>query len=589
MTPALSVRCRSPGLGRGWGWGLLVASNGLEKKTMLTSNQGFSSRAGHAWIRTRFSIRVRLILLALIAALPLVVDRIRDAEQDRTERIEAAYKQVRELAQRGASDQTDMIETTRAFLQVVGRSYATFAGSGEMCGRFLANLITGLPWAKAISVTDPSGLVICSSNPGSLGRDVSDRPHFQRAMKTGEFVVSDYQFGQRLPGPNIVAMLPHRGSDGSIDVVVSGVLDINWLGRIARTIAERSGSVVLMVDGGGTVITRQPDPGNWVGRQLDNQPLITRLITRSEGVITEKDADGVRRIYGFVQLPGTQTRLAVGLDEGEVLRRVSREMGITYLQLGLIVGFVLAAIWFTGERLIVKPIRSLARLARRFGRGELDERIGDKTWVTEFIPLASALDDMATELAVRENELRAANARLRALATMDGLTGLANRRELDLKLAIEWQLAIELQHPIALMMIDIDHFKLFNDHYGHPQGDFCLRRVGKILSAATRKDTDLAVRYGGEEFVLLLPGADVAEAFDIADRLRRTIEELRIAHAAAPSGLVTISVGVAALVPGPHEAPERVIEIADAALYAAKHDGRNTVIVHDSMMLAAAS
>jgi diguanylate cyclase (GGDEF)-like protein len=95
-------------------------------------------------------------------------------------------------------------------------------------------------------------------------------------------------------------------------------------------------------------------------------------------------------------------------------------------------------------------------------------------------------------------------------------------------------MAIELQHPIALMMIDIDHFKLFNDHYGHLEGDFCLRRVGKVLSAAIRKDTDLAVRYGGEEFVLLLPVTDVAEALDVAERLRRAVEELRIAHEPAP-------------------------------------------------------
>lgn len=555
---------------------------------MLESNPGFS-RAAHAWLRTRFSIRVRLILLALIAAVPLVVDRVHDAEVDRAERIEAAHKQVLELAHRGANDQTDMIETTRAFLQVVGRPYLTFGGSGEVCGRFLANLTTGLPWAKAISVILPNGLVVCSSNPDSIGRDLSDRSHFQQAVKTGEFVVSDFLFGQRVPGPNIVAMLPQLQSDGSIDVVVGGVLDVSWFDRIASAIAERSGSVVLMVDGTGTVITRQPDPDKWIGRQFSNHPLILALMARAEGAVTEKGLDGVRRMYGFVRLPGTEARLAVGLDEDEVLRRVDRAMGITYLQLGLIVGLVLAAIWLTGERLIVKPIQSLARSARRFGRGELGERIGDRPWVAEFIPLAAALDDMATELALRENELRSANGRLRALAAMDGLTGLANRRELDLKLAIEWQLAIELQHPIALLMIDIDHFKLFNDHYGHPEGDSCLRKVGKILSAAIRKDTDLAVRYGGEEFVLLLPGADIAEAVDVAERLRRAVEELRIAHAAALPGHVTISVGVAALVPCAREPAERLVEVADAALYAAKRRGRNAVIVHESNTLAAAS
>src|SRR5262245_1973139 len=99
-------------------------------KTMPVSNQRFFDRAGRAWFRTRFGIRVRLILLAFIAALPLVVDCIRDAEADRAELVRAANKQVLELARRGASDQADLIETTRAFLQVVGRSYATFGGSG---------------------------------------------------------------------------------------------------------------------------------------------------------------------------------------------------------------------------------------------------------------------------------------------------------------------------------------------------------------------------------------------------------------------------------------------------------------------------
>ena len=545
--------------------------------------------AGHAWRRPTLSIRVRLILLALIAATPLVIDRIRSAEADRAERIEAAYEQVLELARRGASDQSDMIETTRVFMQVVARSYATFGGSGEVCGRFLANLITGLPWARAISVSEPSGLVVCSSNPGSLGLDISDRPHFRQAMQTGEFVVSDYVSGRRLTGPNIVTMLPQHASDGSIDLVVSGVLDVSWFGRIAGSIAERSGSVALLVDGAGTVITRQPDPDKWGGRQFADDPLIRQLIARSEGTVTANGLDGVRRMYGFVRLPGTEARLAVGLDEEEVLRRVKYAMEKTYLQLGLVAALVLIGIWFAGERLIVKPIRSLADSARRLGRGDLSERINDKPWATEFVPLAVALDDMAAALARWENELRAANERLRALAAIDSLTGLANRRELDMKLEFAWQSAIELRYPIALLMIDIDHFKLFNDRYGHPDGDFCLRRVGKLLAAAIRRDTDLAVRYGGEEFVLLLPGADVNEAVEVAERLRRAVEELRMPHAEAPFGHVTISVGVAALVPGADDAPERLVEVADTALYIAKRRGRNTVIVHDAMALATAS
>jgi hypothetical protein len=123
--------------------------------------------------RAVLSIRARLILLAALAIVPLIGDRIHDAEIERADRIEAAHKQVLELAQRGANDQADLIETTRAFLQVVARSHATFSGSSEVCGRFLASLITGLPWAKAISVIEPNGK---SSVPATAARSAAIFP-----------------------------------------------------------------------------------------------------------------------------------------------------------------------------------------------------------------------------------------------------------------------------------------------------------------------------------------------------------------------------------------------------------------------------
>src|SRR5439155_8916741 len=131
------------------------------------------------------------------------------------------------------------------------------------------------------------------------------------------------------------------------------------------------------------------------GHRFSDQPLIREMLARPEGTITTGGLDGVRRIFGFRQLPGTDARLAIGLNESDVLGRVDREVSIAYLHLGLVCALVLFGVWFGGERLIVQPVRLLARTAVRFGQGNLSERLAGKRWVAEFAPLAAALDDMA--------------------------------------------------------------------------------------------------------------------------------------------------------------------------------------------------
>jgi diguanylate cyclase (GGDEF)-like protein len=162
-------------------------------------------------------------------------------------------------------------------------------------------------------------------------------------------------------------------------------------------------------------------------------------------------------------------------------------------------------------------------------------------------------------------------------ANHDALTGLQNRRFLHDREAELWAQAAEGGGEMAAIMIDVDHFKLFNDRYGHPAGDQCLKRVAGAISAGLRGIGDLAIRYGGEEFVLLLPGLTMAEACQVAERVRRDIEALAIPHAAAQgAGIVTASFGVAAGLPATHSA-DALLAAADVALYEAKRRGRNQV------------
>jgi diguanylate cyclase (GGDEF)-like protein/PAS domain S-box-containing protein len=172
--------------------------------------------------------------------------------------------------------------------------------------------------------------------------------------------------------------------------------------------------------------------------------------------------------------------------------------------------------------------------------------------------------------------------KLETLATMDSLTGLANRRRFDERLLEEWDRAHRERSSLALLMIDVDHFKTFNDEYGHPAGDECLRAVARILVAEAQRTTDLAARYGGEEFAMLLPNTDAAGCERIGERIRRALREAGIPHALSlPSGLLTASLGGAACRPGSEKLSGHasLVEAADRALYAAKDGGRNRLVM----------
>jgi diguanylate cyclase (GGDEF)-like protein len=180
------------------------------------------------------------------------------------------------------------------------------------------------------------------------------------------------------------------------------------------------------------------------------------------------------------------------------------------------------------------------------------------------------------KVAERTEALAESNARLEVLSVTDPLTGLANRRRLTEVLEHEWQRALRVESWVAVAMIDIDHFKLYNDHYGHAGGDECLRDVAEAMKRAVR-DTDLLARYGGEEFVVILPGADIAAAFQISERIRAAVASLNKPHERAARGFVTVSIGIAAVVPGSDGTTQALVEAADAELYNAKHAGRNQV------------
>ena len=178
-------------------------------------------------------------------------------------------------------------------------------------------------------------------------------------------------------------------------------------------------------------------------------------------------------------------------------------------------------------------------------------------------------------VAARTHELEDSNAKLAELSSTDGLTGINNRRGFDAALESEWRRAARNGYTLALAMLDVDHFKAYNDHYGHQAGDQCLRAVADLIASHGRRTSDLVARYGGEEFVLLAAATDADKAMAIARGICEELAQLALPHAKSPYGVVTISIGVATALPDESGNWTSLIEKSDRALYRAKQDGRN--------------
>lgn len=190
-----------------------------------------------------------------------------------------------------------------------------------------------------------------------------------------------------------------------------------------------------------------------------------------------------------------------------------------------------------------------------------------------------------TELVQKSLALERSNEQLETLSATDGLTGLANRRMFDQHLYSEWLRSMRTRQPISLLLIDIDHFKRYNDHYGHLEGDACLRQVASILFDCAQRSGELVARYGGEEFALLLPGTSTEVAMTVAQRCMDEMAMAAIAHADSPvAAHLTISIGVATLVATQDLVPESLVRCADVALYEVKSSGRARFHVANGMI-----
>ena len=537
-------------------------------------------------LKQLLGIRARLALLAVILVAPLMLERARSLEDNRARQLAQASQDFANLARHSADTQREVISSVQTVLKSAAYIRASAGGLMRTCDILRASVPANMPWIRNLLLVGSDGRVQCSTGNSYVGLYLGDRPYLKKAQETREFVVSDFLLARGSNNAVVMAAYPVSAINPDSDAIMLASMSLDWMSKLMSNLGGRAGISAVLIDSAGTVLATPPDQKSQIGKSIDEVPLLSAMADRAlnsdrdEGSLSFGAVDGSRRTVSFHRIADTGTRLLVSIDEDKITAAIKSEIRTAYLQLAFVCLFVLLGALIAAEKLIIKPIEMLADMATRFGQGDRTARAARTRLPAEFVPLARAFNAMAAQLAQRERELVATNDRLTVIASIDMLSGLANRRGFQSRLDFEWLKAQQYDSALSLLMIDVDHFKSYNDTYGHPEGDACLTRLGETLSGIAAETMGFAGRYGGEEFCLLLPNVGVDRASEIGEQVRKAVEALEMPHRTSSHRLVTVSVGVACTRPNDTQRPGDLIEAADAALYAAKHRGRNTVVEH---------
>ncbi|MES2877085.1 MAG: diguanylate cyclase [Pseudomonadota bacterium] len=416
-------------------------------------------------------------------------------------------------------------------------------------------------------------------------RDFSDTEFFNRA-KSGRPYRSGITFRDGTPSMTLaMAVGPEEAGITVAEVDLEFLLD-----GISRIKVGAAGHAYA-VDARGTLIAH-PDLGLVLKEtSLTALPQVQAAIKgsppASQELVKAHDLQGAPVLTAFSAIPQLGWFVFVEEPLAAAYRPLlSQAWRSAALALAGIVFTVLTSLVLV--RRMLKPIQALREGAALIGRGALDHRIVVKTG-DEIEELAKGFNCMAAQLqdsyatleqkvTERTRELEASNLQLAALSTTDALTGIANRRRFDEVLATEWSRAIRTGQPLALGLLDIDWFKQYNDHHGHQAGDDCLREVARVFAANVCRSGDMVARYGGEEFVFIAPETSAEAALQMANRVCVALSALAIPHADSEFGHITVSIGVASMVPSTDNSGEALLRAADQCMYRAKKLGRNQAV-----------
>jgi diguanylate cyclase (GGDEF)-like protein len=479
----------------------------------------------------RLSLQGRMLGLIACVCVALVGSEVWQLQRVREANIEQAEMVTSNTARSMAEEAETTIKTADTIVaSLVERVEAEGTGPEARTRLYglMTSLATALPAIHEMGITDSQGNAIVKSlvaNP--VGLNYSERGYFRfhaTHPDRGPFIGA--RIKSKIDGTYAITVTRRiNHPDGSFAGVVVTSVSLSFFEHLFEQMQEKSGGVIaLFADDDSTILTRSPPvPDGASGLAVRNELRQQMRGQRAGSVIYTSGIDGVRRLGSFQHLGQFPLTTLVSQSEWDV----------------------------------------------------------QSSWRAELRWHAIILACVVVVVIVLGGRAVRANRALNTLATHDGLTGLANRRLLDATIEREFRRAARSRQPLSIVMIDIDYFKGYNDCYGHPIGDECLCAIARAIQGCVRRAGDLAGRYGGEEFVVVLPGSDVTRALAFAETMRLTVRGLALQHGRSVHGIVTLSAGVATFVPGRSAGSwQDVVGQADAALYAAKAGGRDMVQVH---------
>jgi diguanylate cyclase (GGDEF)-like protein len=363
----------------------------------------------------------------------------------------------------------------------------------------------------------------------------------QEQPDVGLFISRPYASRNRESDPSVAFSRRRSSPDGKFQGIVVAALRLAYFQDMFTIFNLGANGMVALVDGMGRQLTRHPSLPLRTGIDITTTMIGLAVQKKTTGFIIEKSPfDNVMRIVVFRKIGNYPLFVIVGTSVDEIYAAWRHKAVVIG---SLLIGFCISTI-------------ALCLLFRR----EMIRRLDSE----------QALAKAAEELSI--------------IASTDALTGLSNRRALEARFLEEWRRAIRMQTPIGLLMVDADHFKLYNDSQGHQAGDQVLQSIAACIKRNIGRAGDVAARYGGEEFVVVLPGVDIAGALQVSEHIRHDVEALDIPHASNPDWRITVSIGVAVTVPTLNDSGSNLLKKADEALYKAKRAGRNRVQVADNQV-----
>jgi signal transduction histidine kinase len=369
-----------------------------------------------AWF---YSLRFRLILFVLLAALPAVLITLFTGLEQREDAANKAQQEVLSLARLAAINQQMFVENTRLFMLSMAHLPALGGDDPALCDNLFSHIVSEHhPYYETLYITDPNANIICHASGTHIPSNLADCPHYQKTLKSTDFVVGNYHICDVTGHAILGIAYPIFDDQGELNHILHVSLDLGWINELAAEAQLPPGSTLDVFDKDGAILTHYPEPLENISRQLEPGSFLSNLIEQEEATAVGLGFDGVRRLYSITPMEGGDDRayVALGIPEEIAFAEANRTLGRNMLILVLMTSLAVAAAWILGDMLIVRQTNALLSATRRLEAGDLDARSGISSDGGELSQLARAFDQMAETIQQRETERDKAEAAMKEYA-----------------------------------------------------------------------------------------------------------------------------------------------------------------------------